>query len=119
MTGPAPSSSDWPLQRRAKWLRASSVIILVLSLIAIALVYWSHRADQPLPDDFATADNSKIVVRDIERNVGKSGLLLNSISNEFQNPDVVALTIFLSATAIAGICFYLAHLLDRDANSST
>lgn len=73
------------------------------------LVYWKGTPPD-LPDDLPNADTSKKVARDIEINSGQTGLLLNNLLEDLQEPGVQAVIIAVVTILAAGGCFYIAQL---------
>jgi hypothetical protein len=62
----------------------------------------------------ATASTSKKQARAIEVNVGKMGLFMNDLLEDFQDPGTQAATIAVASVFVACGCFYFARLQARD-----
>jgi hypothetical protein len=107
-TGPASSA-----KRLAHRLRTIALVVLLLGMVVGLAVYWKGTSPEDLSGDVSTADNSKIVQRDIEVNVGRMGLFASDLLDAWQNPGTRAAVIVVTAALVAGGCFYFARLLDR------
>jgi hypothetical protein len=106
---PGPDSSP----KAGAWLRAIGVLVLLLGLGGAGLVYWTGDPPDDLSDDVSTARTSKKLARDIEINVGKMGLFMNDLLENWQDPGTQALTIIVASVLVASGCFYFTRLQVR------
>jgi hypothetical protein len=109
--GPGPS------RRAGARLRTVGVLVLLLGLGGAGLVYWTGAPPEDLSDDVATPGTSKKEARAIEVNVGKMGLFMNSLLEDWQDPDTKAATIAVASILAASGCFYFARLQARGGQS--
>ncbi len=93
-------------------LRTVGALILLIGLGGALLVYWKG-APPDLPDDLPNANTSKKVARDIEINSGQTGLLLNDLQEDLQEPGVQAVIIAVVTLLAAFGCFFVAQLQAR------
>jgi len=101
-------------RRAGARLRTAGVLVLLLGLCSAALVYWRGAPPEDLSDEVATASTSKKQARAIEVNVGKMGLFMNDLLEDFQDPGTQAATIAVASVFVACGCFYFARLQARD-----
>jgi hypothetical protein len=66
-----------------------------------------------LSDDVDKASASKKAARAIEVNVGKMGLFMNDLMEDFQDPGIQVATIAVVSVFVACGCFYFAQLQAR------
>jgi hypothetical protein len=85
---------------------------------AAAVVCWRGTPPLDLSDDVATARTSKKQARAIEVNVGKMGLFMDGLMEDFQDPGTQAVAIGVVSFFVAGGCFYFSRLLARDGQSN-
>jgi hypothetical protein len=104
-----------PARRRARQFRIAAAVVLLAGIIGAGLVYCLETPPEDLPDDIANTTNSKRVQRDIEVNFGKMGLFTTDLMDALRDPGTQALVILVTAGVIAGGCFYIARLMDFDA----
>ena len=91
-------------------LRTLGLLVLLLGLGGAGLVYWFGAPAEDLSDDVATARTSKKVDRAIEVNVGKMGLFMSDLMEDFQDPRTQAAAIAIASALAACGCFYFARL---------
>jgi hypothetical protein len=94
-------------------LRLIGVVILFLGLAGAGLVYGLGETPEDLSGDVATAATDKRQARAVEVNVGKMGLLVDNLMNDFQDPAFVAAMIAGASVLAAGGCFYISRLQAR------
>ncbi len=111
MNNLAPDSDS--SRRAGARLRTVGVLVLLLGLGGAGLVYWRGAIPEDLSDDVATARTSKKQARAIEVNVGKMGLFMNDLLEDFQDPGTQAATIAAASVCVACGCFYFARLQAR------
>ena len=106
---PGSHSSSRPGAR----LRIIGVLVLLLGLGGAGVLYWTGAPPEDLTDDVATARTSKKEVRAIEVNVGKMGVFMDDLLEDWQNPGTKASTIVAASIFVASGCFYFARLQAR------
>jgi uncharacterized membrane protein YuzA (DUF378 family) len=107
----SPSSSS--AAKKAKTLRIIAIVLVVLGIAGGCAIFWGS-AGPGSSADLSTADDSKVVQRNIAMNSGRMGLLASDLVTYFQDPGTRAAFIVVAASVTAGICLYFARLLDRD-----
>ncbi len=100
-------------RRAGARLRLAGFLALALGLGGAGVVYWTGTAPPDLSDDVATARTSKTQARAIEVNVGKMGLFMADLMEDFQDPGRQAMAIAAGSVFVAGGCFYFARLQAR------
>lgn len=96
-------------------LRIIGAVILVLGLSGAGLVYRLSAPPDDLSDEVLRSSNSKKVQRAIEVNVGKMGVFMDGLAEDFEDPATKAIVIAVAAIFLASGCFYFAHLQARGA----
>jgi hypothetical protein len=96
-------------------LRTIGVVVLLLGFGGAGLVYWTGTPPEDLSDDPDMARAYKTEAREIEKNFGKMGLLLNDLREDLRQPGTQAVMIVVASTLVASGCFYVARLLARGA----
>jgi hypothetical protein len=91
----------------------AGILALALGLAGAGVVYWTGTAPPDLSDDVATARTSKRQARAIEVNVGKMGLFMADLIEDFQDPGRQAMAVAGASVLVAGGCFYFSRLLAR------
>jgi hypothetical protein len=107
---PGPISSA---RRRARRLRITAAIVLLLGIFGADLVYWVGTRSADLPEDPSMMGNEKARSRQEEILYGKQSVLIDNWSHDLKQPGTQALLIVVTAALLAGGCFYFAHLLDN------
>ena len=105
-------------RKAAARLRTAGVLVLLLGLGVAGLVAWKGAPPPDLSGDVATARTSKKQARAIEVNVGKMGLFMDGLMEDFQDPGAQAVAIAAVSIFVAGGCFYFSRLLARDSESN-
>jgi hypothetical protein len=102
--------------QRARQLRVTAVIILVLGLGVAELAYWlGTRSTGPdLSEDPSMLSNEKAATRQVQVLVGNSGVLAQELTDDLKRPGTQAAIIVLTSALVAGGCFYVAHLTERN-----
>jgi len=90
-------------------LKIVGVLILLLGLVGAGLVYWTGAPTDDLSADPATARAYKSDARNIEINLGKTGLLMNSLLHDLKHPGTQAVIILFASMLVASGCFYFAR----------
>lgn len=108
---PAPSS-----RRRARQLRITAVIVLLLGAVGVGVVYWIGSQAVDLSDDPSMLGYQKSESFQMERLYGQQGLLMDELYHALRQPGTQALIITVVTVLVAGVCFYFARLLDHDAD---
>jgi len=102
----------WPARRRARRLRITAVMVLLLGIVGEGVVYWRGAHPSDWLDDPSVVGYDKAQARQIEIQYGKQGLMVEGWANDLQRPGTQALIIVVTAALIAGGCLYIARLLD-------
>ena len=97
----------------ARRFRSAALITLLLGVVGIALVWWSQKPAEALPDEFAYSNQTKLQQQQVEVLSGKMGLFSEEMSEGLKQPVTQAWIIGIGAGVIAGACFFLAYVLDR------
>jgi hypothetical protein len=108
---PSPVSSS---RRRARQLRITGVIVLLLGIVSMGVVYWLGTRGPDLSDDLSMIRYNKPEERQMEILYGKEGKLIEEWSNDLKQPGTQAIIIAAASVIIASGCFYFARLLDDD-----
>ena len=108
---PSPVSSA---RRRARQLRITGVIVLLLGIVSMGVVYWLGTRGPDLSDDLSMVGYNRAQTRQMGQLYGKSGLLIEEWSNDLKQPGTQAIIIAVVSVIIASGCFYFARLLDDD-----
>ena len=106
---PDPASAA---RRRARRLRITAAIVLVLGIFGADLVCWLGTRSAEVSDDPQMLGNEKAASRQAEILYGKQAGLIKGWSDELKRPGVQAVIIVVTAVLVAGGCFYFARLLD-------
>jgi hypothetical protein len=106
---PSPVSSG---KRRARRLRITAAIVLVLGIFGADLVYWLGTRSAVVSDDPSMLGNEKAESRQAEILYGKQAGLIQEWSDELKRPGVQAALIVVTAVLVAGGCLYFARLLE-------
>jgi hypothetical protein len=107
---PGPVSSA---KRRARWLRITAAVVLVLGVFGADLVYWLGTRSAVVSDDPSMLGNEKAESRQAEILYGKQAGMVQDWSNDLKRPGVQAVIVVVTAVLVAGGCFYFAGLEDR------
>jgi hypothetical protein len=101
---------------RARRLRTTAVIVLVLGVAFAELIYWrGTRPTIDLSNDPSMLGNEKAAARQVQVLVGQQGLLVQEWTDDLKRPGVQATIMIVTAVLGAGACFYIARLMDRNA----
>jgi uncharacterized protein HemX len=100
MTTPAATSAK---------LRLAGIIILVAGMVGAGLVYWIGQRAENFADDPAMAGYNKQQNEQMERLYGKSGELMDDLSNSLKQPATQAGLILGTSIVVSLICFRLAQ----------
>jgi len=103
-----------PAKRRARQLRTAAVLVLLLGALGVGSVYWLGARSEDMRDDLRMAEYYKSGAAQVEKLYGKEGILVEEWSEDLKQPDTQACLIIVVAALVAGCCFYLAGLMDRD-----
>jgi len=107
---PVPMSSA---KRRARRLRVTAAIVLLLGIFGADGVYWLGTRSGEVSDDPAMMGNEKEQSRQEGILYGKQAVLIDNWTDDLKQPGTQALLIVVTAALVAGGCFYFAHLLDH------
>jgi hypothetical protein len=106
---PGPISSA---KRRARRLRITAVVVLLLGIFGADAVYWLGTRSADVSDDPSLMGNEKAQSRQKEILYGKQALLIDNWTHDLKQPGTQALIIVVTAALVAGGCFYFARLLN-------
>jgi hypothetical protein len=101
-------------RHRARRLRITGIIVLVLGIVSAGMVYWLGTRSADLSDDFSMAGYDKPEERQMEILYGKQGELIEDWTNDLKQPGTQAIIIVAASVIIASGCFYFARLLHDD-----
>jgi hypothetical protein len=101
-------------RRRARLLRITAAVVLVLGIFGADLVYWLETRSAMESDDPSMLGNEKAASRQAEILYGKQAGLIQEWSDELKQPGVQAVIIVVTAVLFAGGCIYFARLLECD-----
>jgi len=110
-TLPGPVSSS---RRRARQLRMIGVIVLALGIVGAGIVYWIGARSPDLSNDISMLGFNRAETRQMGQLYGTQGLLIQKWYEDLKQPGTQAVIITLFSTLFAGVCFYIARLLDVD-----
>jgi hypothetical protein len=102
-------------RRRARRLRITGVIILLMGIAGAGIVYWLGTRSPDFSDDLSMVGYNKPQELQMKKLYGKSGELIEDWSDDLKQPGTQAIILVVTAALIAGGCFYFARLLDYDA----
>jgi hypothetical protein len=103
-------------RRRARRLKLTGVVILLLGIAGAGIVYWLGTRSPDLSDDLSMTGFNKREDRQMGILYGKQGELIEDWSNDLKQPGTQAVILAVTAALAAGGCFYFARLLDYDAD---
>ncbi|HLP78770.1 MAG TPA: hypothetical protein VK327_17850 [Candidatus Paceibacterota bacterium] len=92
-------------QRR---LRVLGVLILLFGISGAGFVYWHGNRSAEVMDDFSTVGFNKARTRQMAILFGKSGLMVQDLSDHLRDPGVQAGIILTVALVASAGCFYFA-----------
>jgi len=81
----------------------------------MGVVYWRSSRPDDLSNDLSMVNYYKARSRQAEQLYGKQGVLMQDLLDDLKEPDIQALIILLGSALLAGGCFYVARLLDLEA----
>ncbi len=103
-----------PAKRRARRLRMTGIVVLVLGLGGAGVVYWLGTRSADVSDDLSMVGYDKSEQRQMGILYGKQGELIENWTNDLKQPDTQAFIIAAGSMFIASGCFYFARLSDFD-----
>jgi hypothetical protein len=106
-----PFSSSSP-KRRARRLRITAAIILVLGIFGADLVYWLESRSAVISNDPSLLGNEKEESRQAEILYGKQAGLIRAWTDDLKQPGTQAILIVVAAALVACGCIYFASLMD-------
>ncbi len=118
MSDTAPVSIS-PARQRAKWLRLIGFGVLLLGMIGATEVYRQGLLASDWMEDPSMVGYNRAESRQMGLLFGRQGAMLMEFNETLQNPRTQAIIILVVAVLLAGGCWYFAHLLDRDNQSSS
>jgi hypothetical protein len=99
-------------KRRARRLRITAAVVLVLGIFGADLVYWLGTRSAEVSDDPQMLGNEKAESRQAEILYGKQAGLIQEWSDDLKRPGTQAVIVMVSAILVAGGCFYFARLIE-------
>lgn len=111
MTDKAPDPFS-TFQRRARLLRITGIVVLLLGLGGAGVVYWTRPPD--VSEDLSLVGFDRARTRQMEILYGKQGRLIEDLANDLKEPGTQAILIATASVLLASGCFYLAKMLDVD-----
>ena len=106
---PVPSARN-----RARRLRLTGVIVLVLGIAGAGMLYWLRTRSPNLSDDLSMVGFNRAEQRQMGQLYGKSGLLIEQWADDLKQPGTQALLIAGFSVMVFAGCFHFARLLDYD-----
>jgi|HubBroStandDraft_1064217.scaffolds.fasta_scaffold151584_2 hypothetical protein len=100
-------------KRRARRLRITAAILLVLGIFGADLVYWLGTRSAEESVDPQMLGNEKAQSRQAEILYGKQAGLVQDWTDYLKRPGVQGVCIVVAAVLMAGGCMYFARLQDR------
>lgn len=107
------NSSVSSARRRARRLRITAAVLLVLGIFGADGVYWLRTRSEDSPNPLPVAGEDKAETRRAEMLFGQQTILLAEWENDLKRPGTQAVIIIMAAALAAGGCLYFARLLDR------
>jgi hypothetical protein len=105
---PAANSSA---KRRARLLRITAAIVLLLGIFGADAVYWLGTRSPAGSDDPSMMGNEKAQSRQEQILYGHQAVLVDSWTDDLKQPGTQAAIVVVTAVLVAGGCLYFAHLL--------
>jgi hypothetical protein len=99
-------------------LRTAGVAVLLLGLVCAGAVYWTGMRGSEGMDERLLAGPSRAERHQIGLLYGKFGLRLIDLMDGLKDPGTQAVIIAVVSILIAGVCWYLARVLDQDEDTS-
>lgn len=97
-----------PADASAK-LRLAGGLILVAGMVGAGVVYWIGQRGEAFANDPAMAGYDKQQTEQMARLYGKSGQLMDDLTNSLKKPGTQAGLIFGGSMVASLICFHLAR----------
>jgi hypothetical protein len=102
-----------PARRVARRLRIIAGVILALGVVGAEVIYLRGRSDSGL-DDASMIGYDKAATRQVGTLYGQQGVIVQEWANDLKRPGTQAVITVVTAVLVAGGCFYLARLMDRN-----
>jgi len=99
--------------RQARRLRIAAAVVLLLGIFGAELVYWLRTRSVASPDPLPVAGEDKGATRQAEMMMGQQAVFMDEWGRGLQRPGTQAVMILVTASLVAGGCFYFARLLDQ------
>jgi hypothetical protein len=106
---PVPSA-----RHRARRLRLTGVIVLVLGIASAGMLYWLRTRSPNLSDDLSMLGFNRATQRQMGQLYGRSGLLVEQWVDDLKQPGTQAILIAGFSVMVFAGCFHFARLLDCD-----
>ena len=106
-----------PARRRARWLRLTAAMVLLLGVFGADAVYWLGTRSADSPDDPSVVGYDKAQVRQMGILYGKQGLWIEEWRYKLKHPGPQACVIVVASVLAAGGCFYFARLVEAAGES--
>jgi hypothetical protein len=101
--------------KKGRRLRITAVLILILGIATGDAIYLRGIRTAALPDDPSLLGYDKIQTRQVGTLYGQQGVLVQEWSDDLKQPRTQAIIIVVISALLAGGCFYVARLLDSNA----
>jgi len=105
-------------RRRARRLRLTGIMALLLGIVGAGFVYWLGTRSPDMSDDLSMVGFDKAAQRQMGMLYGKQGELIEDWSNDLKQPGTQAILIIGASILIAAGFFYFARLFDADAENA-
>lgn len=106
-------ASNFFREAAARRLRIIGLIVVLLGIVSAGIVYWLGTRAPDLSDDPSMVGNGRAGRRQMGVLYGKSGQLIEDLSNDLKQPGTQAIIIALVSAGITSGCFYFARLLEN------
>jgi hypothetical protein len=99
--------------RQARWLRIIAAVVLLLGIFGAELMYWLRTRSVDSSDLLPMAGEDKAATRQAQMMMGQQAVLMDEWGRELARPGTQSAIVVVTATLVAGGCFYFARLLDH------
>jgi hypothetical protein len=106
-------------QRRARRLRVSGIVILLLGCIGAGWVYWLGQKAATLMDDPSMQSFNQAKHWQMGVMFGGMGSWMDDLVEDLKQPGTQAILIVVVAVILAAGCFLFARLIERESDTIT
>lgn len=103
--------------KKGRKLRIAAVLFLILGIATADAIYLRGARSAALPDDPSLLGYDKVQARQVGTLYGQQGVLVQEWSDDLKQPRTQAIIIVVISALAAGVCFYVARLMDSNAES--